>query len=195
VIRPPAGEDRRVGPCAAATSLPHRVFEVVFAGGDGEPVSVHVDARGLTSPESPAVNPREGRTRGADDLGLTTGTVPNMAGRRAVRMQAALLTPAQRIALIAMCEPMLTRNGVHARPRSTAELADRLGLTPDYARNVIKDVRHRLYDAGVPGLVSADGAATGRTDLRVALARWAIEWGAVTVGDLADLPRRAGAAR
>jgi hypothetical protein len=110
-------------------------------------------------------------------------------------MQAALLTPAQRIALIAMCEPMLTHNGTHARPRSTSELADRLSLSPDYARNVIKDVRYRLSEAGVPGLVSADGAATGRIDLRLALARWAIEWGAVTEADLADLPRRLGAVR
>jgi hypothetical protein len=193
VIRPPVGEDRRVGPGAAAMSLPYPIFDVVFAGRDDEPVSVHVDARGLGSPELPPVDPREEPTRGAEDLGLTSHRIPNLAGRGPVRMQAALLTPAQRIALVALCEPMLTHNGGQARPRSTTEIADRLGLKPDYARNVIKEVRHRLSDAGVPGLVSADGAAVGRTDLRLALARWAIEWGAVTVADLADLPPEAGA--
>ncbi len=68
-------------------------------------------------------------------------------------------------------------------------------LSPDYARNVIKDIRYRLCDAGVPGLVSGDGTATGRTDLRLALARWAIEWGAVTAADLADLPPRTAAGK
>jgi hypothetical protein len=194
-VRPLVGEDRRVGPSSATASLPYRVFDLVFAGRDDEPVSVRVDARALTPPAPPAAAPDEEPTRGADDPGLTGAEVPNMAGRRAVRMQAALLTPAQRIVLIAMCEPMLTRNGAHARPRSTSELADRLSLRPDYARNVIKDVRYRLSEAGVPGLVSADGAATLRTDLRLALARWAIEWGAVTVADLADLPRRSGVVR
>jgi hypothetical protein len=47
VVRPPSGEDRRVPPRGATTSLPHRVFEVVFAGRDDEPVCVGVDARGL----------------------------------------------------------------------------------------------------------------------------------------------------
>ncbi|MEV6494850.1 hypothetical protein AB0M20_40445, partial [Actinoplanes sp. NPDC051633] len=145
--------------------------------------------RALVPPQPTAVLAEEGRTRGADDPG-TDLYVPNLGGRRAVRMQAALLTRAQRIALIAMCEPMLTRNGAHARPLSTVELADRLGLKPDYARNIIKDVRHRLAESGVPGLVSTDGTAIGRTDLRLALARWAVERGAVTVADLAQLPRR-----
>jgi hypothetical protein len=77
-------------------------------------------------------------------------------------MQAALLTPAQRTALIGLCEPLLTRNGAGARPRSTAELTERLGRRkPIYVRNVIIEVRHRLADEGVPGLLSADGAATG----------------------------------
>jgi len=189
-LRPPAGEDRRVGPAAATTSLPYPAFDVVFAGTDDRPVSVHVDARTLVPPRAPAVIAAEGQTRGADDPGLTDVQMPNLAGPRSVRMQAALLTRAQRTALIAMCEPMLTRNGAFARPRSTAELADRLGLKPDYARNIIKDVRHRLAESGVPGLVSTDGTAIGRTDLRLALARWAIERGAVTVADLAQLPQR-----
>jgi hypothetical protein len=190
VVRPPVGEDRRVAPGAAATSLPYPIFDIVFAGRDDEPVGVRVDARGLRPPASPAPDPREPQTRGADDLDLTGHQAPNTAGRRPVRMQAALLTPGQRLALIAMCEPMLTRNGGEARPRSAGELADRLGLTPDYARNVIKDIRYRLADAGVPGLVSADGAASGRSDLRLALARWAVEFGAVSAADLADLPPR-----
>jgi hypothetical protein len=179
-IRPPAGEDRRVGPASATTSLPYTTFDIIFAGADDEPVRVHIDARRLSSPELPAVDPAEEQTCDVTVL----GPMAEPAGR----MQAALLTRAQRIALIAMCEPMLTRNGTQARPRSTTELAERLNLKPDYARNIIKDVRHRLADAGVPGLVSADGTATGRIDLRLALARWAIERDAVTVGDLDDLP-------
>ena len=51
VLRPPHGEGRRVPPRGATTSLPHRVFEVVFAGRDDEPVCVGVDARGLTPAE------------------------------------------------------------------------------------------------------------------------------------------------
>jgi hypothetical protein len=187
-IRPPVGEDRRVGPSSAGTSLPYPVFEVVFAGRDEDPVSVHVDARELPTPDRPVLDPKEAKTRGPDDPGLIDTTVPNTAGRRAARMQAALLTPAQRIALIALCEPMLTLNGSQARPRSTSDLARRLGRAPDYVRNVIKEVRQRLSDAGVPGLVCADGAAYGGTDLRLALARWAIEWGAVTPADLDELP-------
>ncbi|MEV6493474.1 hypothetical protein AB0M20_33370 [Actinoplanes sp. NPDC051633] len=188
-MRPPVGEDRRVGPAAATTSLPYPVFDVVFAGTDDRPVSVRVDARGLVPPQPPAVLAEEGRTRGAEDPG-TDLHVPNLGGPRAVRMQAALPTRAQRTALIAMCELMLTRNGAYARPLSTVELAERLGLKPDYARNIIKDVRHRLAESGVPGLVSTDGTAIGRTDLRLALARWAVERGAVTVTDLAQLPQR-----
>jgi hypothetical protein len=53
VLRPPHGEDRRVAPRGATTSLPHRVFEVVFAGRDDEPVCVGVDARGLVPPAYP----------------------------------------------------------------------------------------------------------------------------------------------
>jgi hypothetical protein len=194
-IRPPVGEDRRVGPGAATTSLPYSTFDVVFSGRDDQPVSVHIDARGLGLPELPVPDPREMPTRGVDDAGLTNRKVPNMAGCRPARTQAALLTPAQRIALIALCEPMLTSNGAHARPRTAAELADRLGLRPHYARNVIKEVRYRLSEAGVPGLVPMEGAAVGWTDLRLALARWAVEWGAVTVADLTHLPQPAGAVR
>jgi hypothetical protein len=150
-IRPPAGEDRRVGPRSAVASLPYVTFDIVFAGADGRPVNVHVDARMLSAPEPPAVDPDEERTCDVAAGGLTGGQIANLAGRRAVRMQAALLTPAQRIALIALCEPMLTRNGSDARPLSTSELADRLSLRPDYVRNIVKDVRHRLADAGVPG--------------------------------------------
>ena len=51
VLRPPYGEERRVSPRGATTSLPHRVFEVVFAGRDDEPVCIGVDARGLTPPD------------------------------------------------------------------------------------------------------------------------------------------------
>ncbi|MBU2669148.1 FHA domain-containing protein [Actinoplanes bogorensis] len=160
VLRPPTGEDRRVGPLSASTSLPYGLFQVVFAGTDDRPVGVRVDARALSAPEPPGVDPGEDRT----------GDV-HIAGR------VALLTPAQRIALIALCEPLLTRNGAYARPRSTPELAQRLNLKPSYARNLIKDVRHQLA-----GLVSDDG------DPRLALARWAVERGAVTVRDLADLP-------
>ncbi|MEV6489836.1 hypothetical protein AB0M20_14590, partial [Actinoplanes sp. NPDC051633] len=54
-VRPPAGEDRRVGPGAATTSLPYPVFDVVFAGTDDRPVSVRVDARALVPPQPPAV--------------------------------------------------------------------------------------------------------------------------------------------
>lgn len=188
VVRPPYGEDRRVPPRGAATSLPYRTFEIVFAGRDDEPVGVRVDARGLELPAGPVPNPREPRTRGAGDRDLVGHQRPSPGGRRAIRMQAALLTPRQRVALIALCEPMVTRNGDQARPRSTAELAARLGWTHDYARNVVKDVRYRLAEAGVPGLVPVGATPPGGTDLRVALARWAVEYGAVGRQDLADLP-------
>jgi hypothetical protein len=195
IIRPPVGEDRRVEPFAAAMSLPHTRFEVVFAGHDGRPVSVDVDARRLTLPQPPAVDPLEEPTLGGRELGLIGRVIPNLAGPRDARMQAALLTRTQRAALIALCEPMLTRNGPDARPRTSSELAERLGWKPDYARNVIKEVRHRLSGNGIPGLVSPDGPASGQADLRLALARWAIEWGAVTVADLHDLPANVGGYR
>jgi hypothetical protein len=187
-VRPPVGEDRRVAPGSGVASLPYVTFDVVFAGADGRPVGVHVDARYLSAPEPPAVDPDDEQTCDIAAGGLTGGQIANLAGRRGARMQAALLTPAQRLALVALCEPMLTRNGSDARLPSTSELADRLRLRPGYVYNIIKEVRHRLADAGVPGLMSADGAASGRIDLRLTLARWAIEAGAVTVRDLAELP-------
>jgi hypothetical protein len=193
VLRPPVGEDRRLSPSAATASLPHPVFDVVFAGHDDHPVAVRVDAYRLTPPLPPSAEESEGRTRGADEPDLAAPRRPSLGGLRAARMQAALLTPAQRIAVTALCEPMLTRNGRLARPLSSAELAQRLGWRPDYARNVIKEARHRLSDAGVSGLV--DDAAAGRTDLRLALARWAIEFGAVSEHDLAALPSCSGVAR
>ena len=132
-IRPPAGEDRRVGPRSAAASLPYTTVDVV-AGAGGRPVTVHVDAWTLSPP---TVDPDEEQTSDVTAGGLTGG-----------------------------------------------QIADRLSLRPGYVRNVINDVRHRPADTGVPGPLSADGTAAGWTDLRPALARWAVEGGAV-----AELPR------
>ncbi|MBM2621331.1 FHA domain-containing protein [Actinoplanes sp. LDG1-06] len=185
-IRPPAGEDERVAPGKAGTSVGRPVFDVVFAGRDDEPVSVRVDAGGLLHPAPVVPDPREPPTRGAEDRDLVGHRALSLGGRRAGRDKAALLTPSQRRALIALCEPLLTRNGDDARPRTTGEIAARLGLTHDYARNVVKEVRERLSAAGVPGLLSPDV----RVDLRLALARWAVEYGAVTRADLGDLPPR-----
>jgi hypothetical protein len=190
-MRPPVGEDQRVGPSSALTSLPHRTFDLIFAEAYDESVCVHVDARAMTPPLPPPSADGEEPTLSVVKSHLST-LAPNLAGRRPARTQAALLTPAQRLALIALCEPMLTANGISARPRSSTELAERLVLRPDYARNIIKDVRHRLADAGVPGLIPTHPAAATRTDLRLALARWAIEQGAVTAADLTDLPRAVG---
>jgi hypothetical protein len=189
-MRPPVGEDQRVGPSSAMASLPHRTFDLVFAGRDNEPVCVQVDARRLPPPFPAPSEDGEDPTLDVAHSDLVALT-PNLAGRRAVRMQAAVLTPAQRTALIALCEPMLTSNGADARPRSSTELAERLALRPDYARNVIKDVRYRLSDAGVPGLVPDVSTAAARTDYRLALARWAIERGVVSAADLAGLPSSA----
>ena len=173
------------GRARGVTSLPYRYFDVVFAGTGEAPVGVTVDARALPPPTGPVPDPREARTRGADTDDLTAPQGVGLGGPGVARRQAALLTPAQRRVLLALCEPMLIHNGERARARSTEETARRLDRAPDYVRNVLKDIRYRLSEAGVPGLLPKGFPGE---DLRRELARWAVESGAVDRGDLGDLP-------
>jgi hypothetical protein len=155
VLRPPAGQDRIVEPGTAITSLPFRQFEVLLSGSGGRVVSIHVDASRLT-PESYAFDP-------------PTATP-------ATRADPIVLTASQRRVLAALCEPLLTGSGPQAVPATYAQIGQRLGLRPQYVRNVVKSLRETLTGHGVEGL-TRDDQETAFDDFRPALARWAIRSG------------------
>jgi hypothetical protein len=161
VLRPPVGEDHVVGPGSAITSLPHRAFDVLLVGSLGE-VTIHVDARAVTPPPA--------------DTGVTSSTDTYKSPE---------FTPRQHRIIVELCRPMLTRSGSAARPATYAEIGDRLGLSPQYVRNVIKTIRENLTGDGMPGLATDAGAAPN-DDFRLPLARWAQWSGWVSAADLGD---------
>jgi hypothetical protein len=161
VLRPRTGEDQVVGPGAAVTSLPHRTFDVVLAGGLGD-VAVHIDASAITPAEAPAA----AGTRSAD-----TFTRP------------ADLTPGQHRIAVALCRPLLTASGSAARPATYNEIADLLDLSPRYVRKVIGEIREGLTGHGIPGLAKEEGDAPN-DDFRLPLARWALWSGWVSAADV-----------
>jgi hypothetical protein len=92
------------------------------------------------------------------------------------------LSDRERRYLAAVCEPLLTRVGVDARPATYADAAERLGLARSTVRNALDDLRRRLFDAGVPGM---DGR-----DAKDALARYAVRSHTITRADLGLLHDR-----
>jgi len=161
VLRPRVGEDQIVGPGAATTSLPHRTFSVVLAGGLGE-VEIKVDASAI-APQHP---PAGGGTRSAN-----TFTSP------------ADLTAGQHRIAVALCRPLLTESGAAARPATYAEIAESLGLSPQHVRNVVRSIRDNLTGYGIPGLTVDDGSGPNE-DFRPPLARWALWSGWVSPDDV-----------
>jgi hypothetical protein len=161
VLRPLVGEDQIVGPGAATTSLPHRTFAVVLAGGLGD-VSVEVDASAIT----PAEVRTESFTRSKD-----TFTSP------------AELTAAQHRIAVALCRPLLTQTGSRARPATYAEISAALGHSQGYVRNVVRSIRDSLTGYGIPGL-TRDESDAPNDDFRLPLARWALWSGWVSAADL-----------
>ncbi|HST83683.1 MAG TPA: hypothetical protein VLL08_18265 [Kineosporiaceae bacterium] len=168
VLRPPAGEDRLVEPGAATTSLPFQRFQVVLAGRGGVGVSLNIDVLG------PQTSPERAPDSDADADGVTV-------------TQPIELTGAQRRVLIELCEPMITRQGLHAVPATYAEIGESLSLSPRYVRNVLKGLRETLDGYGVPDLISDDPTRPGE-DFRLALARWALRSGWVTLDDVSSTP-------
>ncbi|MFC7529224.1 hypothetical protein [Actinoplanes sp. GCM10030250] len=170
VLRPRRGEDHVVGPGAAITSLPHRVFAVVLAGGLAD-IEIHVDASAIT----PAPADAGTGTRSAD-----TFTSP------------ASLTAAQHRMAVALCRPLLIASGRAARPATYTEIGAALNLKPQYVRRVIREIREILTGYGIPGLTPEDGN-TANDDFRLPLARWALWSGWVSAADLpqddTDLPQ------
>ncbi|WP_198169414.1 hypothetical protein [Herbidospora daliensis] len=165
VVRPPTGEDRVVEPGAATTSLPFATFALVFAGRGGATVTIHVDARPITCPPS----------------GTETAT------RAPQTVNAPMtITPAQRLVLCALCEPLLANAGPRAAPATYAEIGSRLGRRPQYIRNVVKAIRESLSGHGVPALTADDDNAV-HDDFRWALARWAVRSGVVDLVQITAL--------
>jgi hypothetical protein len=162
VVRPPTGEDRVVEPGAATTSLPFQRFDLLVTGNAGSVVAIRVDAARLT-PAGYAYDPK---TRS-----------PN------TKAEPLVLSRSQQRILRALCAPLLSESGPKAVPATYAQIAQRLGLQPQYVRNVVKALRETLSGHGVPGLVRQEDDAT-HDDFRWALARWAVRSGWVTVGDL-----------
>ncbi|WP_436525369.1 hypothetical protein [Actinoplanes sp. HUAS TT8] len=160
VVRPPAGEDQVVAPGAAARP-PFTRFTIVLAGSVAEE-SVEIDAAALR----PALA-QDPATRSAD-----TFTGPGQ------------FTAAQHRVMVELCRPLLTASGTAARPATYAEIGDRLALSPQYVRNVLKLLRENLSGYGIPGLVSDEHHPT--EDFRLPLARWALWNSWVTRSDLGD---------
>jgi hypothetical protein len=161
VIRPPTGEDRVVEPGAATTSLPFQRFDLLLVGSGGLVVSIHIDAARLT-PDT-CVN---------DPLTSTPET----------KSEPIMLSGTQRKVLLALCAPLLTPSGPMAVPATYAQIGQRLGLQPQYIRNVMKSLRETLSGHGVPGLIRDEHNAS-HDDFRLALARWAIRGGWVKAED------------
>jgi hypothetical protein len=158
VVRPPAGEDHVVVP-QAAVSPPYPRFSIVLAGSRGDE-SVEVEA----SSSRPAAGSPV--TSSAD-----TFTGP---GR---------FTAAQHRVMVELCRPLLTGSGATARPATYAEIGERLDLSPQYVRNVLKMIRESLSGYGIAGLVAEGDNAN---DFRLPLARWALWNGHVSRTDLGD---------
>jgi hypothetical protein len=161
VLRPQFGEDQVVAPGSATTSLPHRRFGIVLAGSRGD-VAVHVDAQAIMPPPADSAG-----TRSTD-----TYTSPEF-------------TAGQLRIIVELCRPLLTRCGAAARPATYAEIGERLDLSPQYVRNVIKSIRENLTGDGMPGLATV-GGSTPNDDFRLSLARWALWSGWVSAADLGD---------
>jgi hypothetical protein len=159
VVRPTAGEDHVVAP-RAALSPPYARFSIVLAGSQRDE-SVGVDASALR----PVPAADGGVTKSAD-----TFTGPER------------FTAAQLRVVAELCRPLLTESGAAARPATYAEIGERLGLSPQYVRNVLKAIRESLTGYGIPGLVAAD--QNPNDDFRLSLARWALWNGWVTGADL-----------
>ncbi|GIF67368.1 hypothetical protein Ais01nite_54030 [Asanoa ishikariensis] len=164
VVRPPAGEDRVVEPGAATTSLPFPRFALVLTGRTGTVVTVTVDASRL-APNSPPVTPRQSLDR-------------------ATALEPIELSAAQRRILVALCAPVLTESGPRAVPATYAQVGAKLGLQPQYVRNVVKTLREKLWGHGVHGLTPDDSDAA-HDDFRWTLVRWAVRSGWVTAVDVA----------
>jgi hypothetical protein len=174
VLRPPVGEDRVVEPGSAMASLPYGCFSVVFPGRGGTSVLVGVDASTMSHHSPPR------GTVTASGNATPTVTAP-------VRF-----TPAQLRVLTALCAPMLTWSGPRAVPATCRQIADRLGLQPNYVRNVLKAIRETLSGYGIPGLIAGEEAGD---DFRWALARCALRNGWVGERDVAGLPPEPGLIR
>jgi hypothetical protein len=160
VLRPRRGEDQIVGPGAAITSLPHRMFDLVLAGGLGD-IGVHVDASAITRAPVPA---------GSVTRSAATFTSPTE------------LTAAQHRIAVALCRPLLIESGPAARPATYNEIGEALDLSPRYVRNVIRSIRDSLTGYGVPGLTPDDDSPND--DFRLPLARWALWSGWVSAANL-----------
>jgi hypothetical protein len=161
VLRPPVGEDHVVAPGSATTSLPHRTFSIIVAGSLGD-VAVRVDAQAVTPPQPDVTTTRSSDTYMSPEF-----------------------TAGQMRIIVELCRPLLSERGPAARPATYAEIGDRLDLSPQYVRNVIKSIRENLTGDGVPGLSAEDGT-TPNEDFRLTLAHWALWSGWVGPADLGD---------
>lgn len=151
-LRPPVGEDVVVRPLGSATNRGMPAFSIVLAGLRGEEYLIEV--------KGPSGESEEARSTVLGDATLAR-PFP--------------LTAAETAVVVALCRPMLVGNGAAAVPSTYAEIGRDLGLQPGYVRNVVRRVRDRLTDAGVPGLEAGQG--DGAADFRLPLARYAIQVG------------------
>jgi hypothetical protein len=168
VLRPLVGEERRLEPGAATTSMPFTEFFIVVAGRFGREYTVHVDVRDLTP----------------DHLRPTGDPLETVDG-----VPIGLSLPERQV-LAALCEPLLTRTGTQAAPATYRQVGTRVGKSPSHVRTVLRRLREQLAGQGVAALV-AYNLEKVYEDFRPALARWAINSGTITVIDVQALDARA----
>ncbi len=166
-VRPLVGAERLMDPGEATTSMPFAEFFVVVTGRFGREYAVHVDVQALV--------PERRRSPG-DPMETVDGTPVG-------------LTAPQRKLLAALCEPLLTRCGSQAGPVTYRQVGARVGKSPSYVRTVLRRVRQQLAAQGVAALVAYHLDKVCK-DFRLALARWAINSGTITVADVKALDAR-----
>ncbi len=148
---------RDIAPGEAITSEPHRVFEVIVVGEYGHTYVIKVDARPLPAP---------------DAVPLTRQSV----GTATMLTAPWDLSPTQRRVLAALCAPVLGPGDRQGGAASAREIGMALDLSPNYVRNVLKEIREQLTAYGVPGL-TPEGPPQPGEDFRQPLALWAIRYG------------------
>jgi len=92
----------------------------------------------------------------------------------------------ERLLLTAYCYRLLNFSGPHARPCSHAEVGERLGISPTWAREQMDKLRRQLSTVhGYPGLMP-DKDKSGEEGTRV-LCRYAVRSGNISEADFAVL--------
>lgn len=177
---PLPGRQQQIGPGMMVGTMPHSRLQLVVPGRHGAIYPIYLDLRELLEPGGQEVPPEE-------DFPLR----PETGDRIPTRSGPGALTPRERRLLAALCEPLLIFAGPDAVAASYGEIAQRTGGTKDAVRITLNILRDRLASGdGIPGLRHGEDSGAPAGDYRAALARWALDSGTITPGDLRLLAPR-----